>query len=164
MNNQNRIICDKSILDGQPCIYGTRIPVYMILEAGSVENALAFYPHLTAKQAWAAFYFARDFIKRDYIILQENAERLNKIEREYNRLEGKLCHTNRKRLENRVIAHDALKKNIALRKENEQLKQFHEKVKKLIENKKEQQKDHSAESMPFKLLQLQILELESLFD
>jgi len=54
---------DPDILDGQPCIAGTRIPVHAILRAiehyGSLEAAVKCYPHLTIPQVKDALYFAQ---------------------------------------------------------------------------------------------------------
>jgi uncharacterized protein (DUF433 family) len=54
---------DPDVLDGQPCIAGTRIPVHSILRAiehyGSLEAAVKCYPHLTIPQVKDALYFAQ---------------------------------------------------------------------------------------------------------
>jgi len=54
---------DPDILDGQPCIAGTRIPVHSVLRAiehyGSLEAAVKCYPHLTIPQVRDALYFAQ---------------------------------------------------------------------------------------------------------
>ena len=48
---------------GAPCVEGTRIPVYMILDAieccGSIEGALESYPRLTLEQVKEAIGFAK---------------------------------------------------------------------------------------------------------
>jgi len=48
---------------GTPCISGTRIPVYMILDAveyyGTVESVLESYPRLTIQQIKDAIGFAK---------------------------------------------------------------------------------------------------------
>jgi uncharacterized protein (DUF433 family) len=48
---------------GAPCIRGTRIPVYMVLDAiehyGGVEAALRSYPRLTIQQIKDAIGFAK---------------------------------------------------------------------------------------------------------
>jgi uncharacterized protein (DUF433 family) len=48
---------------GAPCVEGTRIPVYMILDAieyaGSLEGALESYPRLTLAQVKEAIGFAK---------------------------------------------------------------------------------------------------------
>jgi uncharacterized protein (DUF433 family) len=52
-----------AILDGQPCIAGTRIPVHSVLRAiehyGSLEAAVTCYPQLTIPQVKDALYFAQ---------------------------------------------------------------------------------------------------------
>ena len=57
------ISIDPDIMSGAPCIAGTRIPVYMILDAigyyGSPEGALESYPNLTLRQVNDAIGFAK---------------------------------------------------------------------------------------------------------
>ena len=52
-----------AILDGQPCITGTRIPVHSVLRAiehyGSLDAAITCYPQLTIPQVKDALYFAQ---------------------------------------------------------------------------------------------------------
>lgn len=54
---------DPDIMSGAPCIAGTRIPVYMILDAveyyGSPELVLKSYPRLTPEQVRDAIGFAK---------------------------------------------------------------------------------------------------------
>ena len=54
---------DPHILEGQPCIAGTRIPVHSVLRAiehyGSLDAAVKCYPHLTIPQVKDALYFAQ---------------------------------------------------------------------------------------------------------
>lgn len=54
---------DVEVMAGAPCIQGTRIPVYMILDAieyhGSLEGALESYPGLTIEQVKQAIGFAK---------------------------------------------------------------------------------------------------------
>ena len=54
---------DPDILDGQPCIAGTRIPVHSVLRAiehyGSLDAAVKCYPQLTIPQVKDALYFAQ---------------------------------------------------------------------------------------------------------
>jgi len=56
------IAMDHDILSGSPRIAGTRIPVYMVLDAvqhsGSIEGALTSYPDLTIEQVREAVSFA----------------------------------------------------------------------------------------------------------
>jgi uncharacterized protein (DUF433 family) len=58
---------DAAILDGQPCIAGTRIPVHSVLRAiehyGSLEAAVKCYPHLTIPQVKDALYFAQTVLE-----------------------------------------------------------------------------------------------------
>lgn len=57
------ISVDSDIMDGQPCIGGTRIPVRSVLRAvelqGSLSGAIECYPHLTEQQVKDAVYFAQ---------------------------------------------------------------------------------------------------------
>lgn len=57
------ITIDPDIMSGAPCIAGTRIPVYMILDAigyyGSPEGVLESYPSLTLDQVKDAIGFAK---------------------------------------------------------------------------------------------------------
>ena len=54
---------DPEIMSGAPCVDGTRIPVYMILDAvehhGSPEAALESYPNLSVEQIMDAIGFAK---------------------------------------------------------------------------------------------------------
>lgn len=54
---------DVEVMAGAPCIQGTRIPVYMILDAieyhDSLEGALESYPGLTIEQVKQAIGFAK---------------------------------------------------------------------------------------------------------
>jgi uncharacterized protein (DUF433 family) len=54
---------DPEVMGGAPCISGTRIPVYMILDAiecnGTVESALHSYSRLTIQQVQDAIGFAK---------------------------------------------------------------------------------------------------------
>lgn len=56
-----------AIMDGQPCIAGTRIPVHSVLRAiehyGSLEAAVKCYPHLTVPQVKDALYFAQTVLE-----------------------------------------------------------------------------------------------------
>jgi uncharacterized protein (DUF433 family) len=61
------IAIDKEILGGTPRIAGTRIPIYMILDAieyyGSLEGALTSYPHLSLEQVREAVSFAGEVLE-----------------------------------------------------------------------------------------------------
>ena len=64
MNYQDRIVIDPAIRSGKPCICGTRVTVYNILEylAGgmSEEQILRDFPALTREDVRAALEFAAD--------------------------------------------------------------------------------------------------------
>lgn len=57
------ISINSEVMAGAPCIDGTRIPVYMILDAvehtGNLEGALESYPRLTLQQVKDAIGFAK---------------------------------------------------------------------------------------------------------
>jgi uncharacterized protein (DUF433 family) len=54
---------DPEIMEGRPCIDGTRIPVRSVLRViehyGSVEEAVKRYPHLSTEQVKDALYFSQ---------------------------------------------------------------------------------------------------------
>ena len=77
-NLSERISINPEICFGKPCIKGTRIPVYMILElieAGyTAERIIAdCYPQLTYEDIQAAVHYAVGIIKNEDILLQETA-------------------------------------------------------------------------------------------
>lgn len=57
------ISIDPDIMEGQPCISGTRIPVRAVLRAieyyESLDGAIRCYPHLTKSQVKDALYFSQ---------------------------------------------------------------------------------------------------------
>jgi uncharacterized protein (DUF433 family) len=57
------ISMDDNVMEGQPCIAGTRIPVRSILRAiehyGSIEGAVKCYPDLTADQVRDSLFFSQ---------------------------------------------------------------------------------------------------------
>ncbi|SRR5258708_37676336 len=57
------ISIDSNVMDGQPCIAGTRIPVRSVLRAiehyGSIAGAIECYPTLTAQQVQDALFFSQ---------------------------------------------------------------------------------------------------------
>jgi len=58
-----QVSINQDVMAGAPCVQGTRIPVYMILDAiefgGSLEGALESYPRLTLDQVKEAIGFAK---------------------------------------------------------------------------------------------------------
>lgn len=62
-----RIACDPAIMVGKPCIKGTRIPVYLILEfmanGASVDWLLDSYPHITEDDVAACLAYAAEVIE-----------------------------------------------------------------------------------------------------
>lgn len=58
----DRIVTDSKICHGQACVKGTRIPVYVVLEAlaagMSVEQIIGDYPPLTSEDVRACVYYA----------------------------------------------------------------------------------------------------------
>jgi uncharacterized protein (DUF433 family) len=57
------ISINANIMEGQPCIEGTRIPVRSVLRAvelyGSIDGVITCYPHLNQEQVKDALYFAQ---------------------------------------------------------------------------------------------------------
>jgi uncharacterized protein (DUF433 family) len=66
-----QITTDPAVLQGKPCIAGTRISVELILELFSLgykmEDILEAYPHLTQEQVFAALSFAHDQLHEKYV-------------------------------------------------------------------------------------------------
>ena len=58
----DRIVIDPAIMDGVPCVRGTRIPVTMVVgllaETVTVEGVLQLYPQLTAQDVRACRAYA----------------------------------------------------------------------------------------------------------
>lgn len=76
MNEKNRISVDTGIHFGQPCIVGTRIPVYCILElvqAGITFDEIIneYYPDITIEDIKACVEYATDIIKDEEVHLAE---------------------------------------------------------------------------------------------
>ena len=76
--SKNRTIINPNIHFGQPCIAGTRIPVYCILEL--VQTGISFdeirnkyYPDITINDIKACVQYAIDVIKSEEIHLAEAA-------------------------------------------------------------------------------------------
>ena len=66
---RNYITTDPQICHGQPCFKGTRILVYLILEAFEAgetpEQILESYPNLTKKHIQATLHMAAEMIKSE---------------------------------------------------------------------------------------------------
>jgi len=64
-----RISIDPEIMCGKPCVKGTRIPIYIILNlmaAGySIEQVLITYPKLTKQDVLAAISYAGSITEHD---------------------------------------------------------------------------------------------------
>lgn len=71
-NMNTQITADPGVLQGKPCIAGTRISMELILELFSlgyrVEDILEAYPHLTQEQVFAALSFAHDQLHEKYVL------------------------------------------------------------------------------------------------
>ena len=72
----DQISVNPKICGGKPCIKGTRIPVYMILEL--LEQGLSFekittdfYPQITDDQIKACIKFANSLVKNEDIFFAE---------------------------------------------------------------------------------------------
>ena len=63
----DRISVDPKIMCGKPCIKGTRIPVYLILEllagGSTIEDILEDYPDLTEEDMQACLEYAAELAK-----------------------------------------------------------------------------------------------------
>jgi len=72
------ITSTSGVLGGTPCVVGTRIPVYMILDAvehyGTVSGALSSYPQLGANQIRDAIRFAKLVMERPIDNKTENSD------------------------------------------------------------------------------------------
>lgn len=73
----NRIEIEPNICHGQPCIKGTRIMVYIILElleAGLTDDAIIrdYYPNLTPEDIKACLHYAATLLKeQEYVPFEE---------------------------------------------------------------------------------------------
>jgi len=71
MTDESKISVNAEICHGKPCITGTRIPVYLILEM--IEHGLTFseiieeYPHITEDDIKACLAFAKKLIQKEEI-------------------------------------------------------------------------------------------------
>ena len=72
----NRIEIDPNICHGQPCIKGTRIMVWQVLDmlkGGQGEKEIKdAFPHLTGNHIKAALDYASSLMKEGYAILPTN--------------------------------------------------------------------------------------------
>jgi uncharacterized protein (DUF433 family) len=72
-----RISIDPKIMHGKPCVKGTRIPVYMILDllaAGITPEKIIsedYYPDLTLEDIYACVAFANQYVKNEEILFFE---------------------------------------------------------------------------------------------
>jgi uncharacterized protein (DUF433 family) len=73
---QERISIDPKVCFGKPCIKGTRIPVYMILEL--IEQGLIpeqiireCYPDITVEDIKACLHYAAAIFKNEEVLIQE---------------------------------------------------------------------------------------------
>ena len=74
----DQISVNPEICGGKPCITGTRIPVYMILElleqGFSFEKITTdFYPQITVDQIKACIKFANSLVKNEDIFFAEES-------------------------------------------------------------------------------------------
>ena len=73
----NRISIDPEVMCGKPCIQGTRIPVYIILNllaAGYfIEKVLKTYPKLTREDVLAAISYAGSITEHEESYLLQQA-------------------------------------------------------------------------------------------
>lgn len=71
MDFEKRISIDPEIQHGKPCIRGTRIPVYIILEmlehGLTIPEILEEYPHIKEEDVKACIAFARQFVEGEEI-------------------------------------------------------------------------------------------------
>jgi uncharacterized protein (DUF433 family) len=69
MNQYHSISRDPTIMAGKPCIKGTRVPVYLIVEklgAGySLDQLSEAYPQLTRDNVLAALAYAADYMSSE---------------------------------------------------------------------------------------------------
>ena len=75
-NLEEKISIDPNICFGKPCIKGTRIPVYMIIEL--VEQGMSphdilkqCYPDITVEDVKACLHYAASVFKNEEVTIQE---------------------------------------------------------------------------------------------
>jgi uncharacterized protein (DUF433 family) len=76
----DRIAVNPKVLGGKPCVKGTRIPVYMVLElveAGISFNEIRtkFYPQLSDEDIKACIAYARQIVQNEevHFVLEQAA-------------------------------------------------------------------------------------------
>lgn len=74
---QSRISVSPKVHFGQPCIAGTRVPVYAVLELLEAEIPFArivsdYYPGITEQDVKACIRYAIDLIKSEEVHLAED--------------------------------------------------------------------------------------------
>jgi uncharacterized protein (DUF433 family) len=70
----NRIISNPKVLGGKPCVKGTRIPVYMVLELIEAEIPFKeictkYYPQLSQDDIKACIAYARQIVQNEEVHL-----------------------------------------------------------------------------------------------
>lgn len=72
----SRIVADTNIHFGQPCIAGTRVPVYVVLDL--VEAGISFdiivrdyYPDISVDDVKACIKYAKDIVQSEEIHISE---------------------------------------------------------------------------------------------
>lgn len=74
---ESRIVADHRIMDGVPCIRGTRIPVAMVVgllaQGLSVEAILTDYPQLSTDDVRASLEFAAEAVSERQVPLRTTA-------------------------------------------------------------------------------------------
>ncbi len=74
-NLEDRITVDPNILAGKPIVKGTRIPVYIILEAIEADQTVVeiteIYPNLDEKDVKAAIRYATEIVEREEVRKRE---------------------------------------------------------------------------------------------
>jgi len=72
INWRDHIFVDPEIHHGEPCITGTRVPVFMII--GSIADGMSFdeilneYPQLKKESIQAALAYAADIIRQEVFL------------------------------------------------------------------------------------------------
>ncbi|MEQ8169675.1 MAG: DUF433 domain-containing protein [Candidatus Eremiobacterota bacterium] len=71
----SHITSNQAILNGKPCIKGTRISIEFILEllssGATFNDILKNYPHLTEEDLQEALQYASRFLKNEIVIMAE---------------------------------------------------------------------------------------------